>query len=118
MVHIGVVVDGVTAATAFDVDIGLEIEGEAEVGGDRVDEVIGLRGVRSENVTMRTPDDHSELELSRFTSPVGGQRGGSAESGQANRLGSRRLSFASARPGFRHRGHGAEPPGRNRPAHA
>jgi catechol 2,3-dioxygenase-like lactoylglutathione lyase family enzyme len=69
MVHIGVVVEDLPAATAFFLALGLELEGETTVQGDWVDRIVGLEGVRSEIVILRTADGGCALELTRFQSP-------------------------------------------------
>lgn len=68
--HIGVVVDDLAAATAFFVALGLEVEGEASVGGDLVDQINGLEGVQAEVVILRTPDSSSKLELAKYRMPA------------------------------------------------
>jgi len=76
MDHVGIVVDDLAAATAFFVELGLELQGEVSLEGDLVDRVVGLEGVRSENVMLQTPDGHGRLELSKFHAPSspGGDR--------------------------------------------
>jgi catechol 2,3-dioxygenase-like lactoylglutathione lyase family enzyme len=91
MDHVGVVVDDLEAATAFFVELGLELEGEAAVEGQWVDRVVGLDGVRVDVAMLRTPDGHSRLELTKFHRPAAI----SAEPNPpANTLGLRRLMFA------------------------
>jgi catechol 2,3-dioxygenase-like lactoylglutathione lyase family enzyme len=92
MDNVLVVVDDLEAAIAFFGGIGLEVEGRAVVEGDAVDRLVGIDGVRSEIVVMRTPDGESRIELDRFHAP-GSVR---AETRQApvNALGIRRLMFA------------------------
>ncbi|MCX0275408.1 VOC family protein [Nocardia zapadnayensis] len=70
MDHAGIVVEDLAAAVAFFVELGLEPEGEATVGGPWADELLGLDGVRADIVVVRTPDGHSRVELSTFRSPV------------------------------------------------
>jgi catechol 2,3-dioxygenase-like lactoylglutathione lyase family enzyme len=70
MDHVGVVVDDLEAAIAFFVELGMELEGEAQVEGSWVDRVNGLDGVRVDLAMMRTPDGHSRLELTRFHTPT------------------------------------------------
>jgi catechol 2,3-dioxygenase-like lactoylglutathione lyase family enzyme len=67
--HIGIVVDDLAAATAFFVALGLEVEGEASVEGGLVDRINGLEGVLADVVILRSPDDSSKLELSKYRSP-------------------------------------------------
>ncbi|MGC4783469.1 VOC family protein [Micromonospora zamorensis] len=91
MDNIAIVVDDLAAAGAFFVALGLEFEGEATVEGSAVDRLVGLKGVRSDIVVMRTPDGHGRLELTRYhtpTSPDGDPRA------PANTLGAHRVMFA------------------------
>jgi len=60
------------------------------VEGEWVDRVIGLDGVRSEVVFVRTPDGKGQLELSKFHSP--GDHG-RPDPAAANRLGLRHVAF-------------------------
>jgi catechol 2,3-dioxygenase-like lactoylglutathione lyase family enzyme len=91
MDHVGLVVEDLAAATAFFLELGLELEGEASVGGDWVDRIIGLEGVRSDIVMLRTPDGHGAVELSTFRTPPS-PRGDRAA--PANAFGLRHLAFA------------------------
>ena len=70
MDHVGVVVDDLEAATAFFVELGMELEGEAPVEGRWVDRVVGLDDVRVDVAMMRTPDGHGRLELTKFHTPA------------------------------------------------
>jgi catechol 2,3-dioxygenase-like lactoylglutathione lyase family enzyme len=69
MDNIGIVVEDMKAAVAFFVELGMEITGQTTVEGKWVDRIIGLNNVQSDIVMMRTPDGHSQLELSRFLKP-------------------------------------------------
>jgi catechol 2,3-dioxygenase-like lactoylglutathione lyase family enzyme len=69
MDHVGLVVEDLAAAVAFFVELGLELEGEASVGGEWADQLLGLEGVQADIAMMRTPDGHSRVELSTFRSP-------------------------------------------------
>ena len=91
MDHVGVVVEDLEAATAFFVELGLRRQGEASVGGDWVDRIIGLEGVRSRIVMLETPDGHNRLELSKFETPPARAADPHAPS---NTLGLRHLAFA------------------------
>lgn len=55
MNNVGIIVDDLKAAITFFVELGLEIEGETTVEGQWVDHVVGLNGVKSDIVMMRTP---------------------------------------------------------------
>ena len=91
MGHVGIVVDDLAGAMAFFVERGLELEGEAPGEGRWVDHVVGLEGVRADIATMRTPDGHGRLELTKFHTPSG--RDGDPRA-PANALGIRHVSFA------------------------
>ena len=69
MDHVGIVVDDLAAATAFFVELGLELQGEGSVEGDWVDRIVGLEGVQSEFAMMETPHGHGRLDLIKFHSP-------------------------------------------------
>ena len=71
MEHVGIVVDDLAAATAFFVELGLELQGEASVEGGWVDRIVGLEGVRSELAMLATPDGHGKIELAKFHAPSG-----------------------------------------------
>ncbi len=108
MDNVGVVVDDLAAATAFFVELGLELEGEAAVEGRWVDRVVGLDGVRVDIAMVRTPDGHSRLELTKFHTPTAIRAEPNAP---ANTLGIRRIMFAVDDIEdvlARLRGHGAE----------
>jgi catechol 2,3-dioxygenase-like lactoylglutathione lyase family enzyme len=70
MDHVSVVVEDLKAAIAFFVELGMELEGEAQVEGGWVDRVNGLDDVRVDIAMMRTPDGLSRLELTRFRTPT------------------------------------------------
>jgi catechol 2,3-dioxygenase-like lactoylglutathione lyase family enzyme len=88
---VGNVVDDLAAATAFFVELGLELQGEGQVEGGWVDRVVGLEGVRAEIAMVETPDGHGRLELVKFHSPS--VRGGDGHA-PANTLGIRHVAFA------------------------
>ena len=92
MDNVLIVVDDLEAATAFFVEIGMELEGEAPVEGLWVDRVVGLDDVRQHVAMLRTPDGHGRLELTKFHNPTAV----SAEPKNApvNTLGIRRIMFA------------------------
>jgi catechol 2,3-dioxygenase-like lactoylglutathione lyase family enzyme len=89
--HIGIVVDDITAATAFFVALGLEVEGETSVEGSLVDRINGLQGVRADIVILRTPDGNSKVELAKYRSPA---YEGDAGPAPANAPGIRHILFA------------------------
>jgi catechol 2,3-dioxygenase-like lactoylglutathione lyase family enzyme len=91
MDHVGIVVDDLAAATAFFVELGLELQGKGSVEGDWVDRIVGLEGVRSEIAMMQTPDGHGQLELTKFHAPPGP---GGDRHAPANTPGLRHITFA------------------------
>jgi catechol 2,3-dioxygenase-like lactoylglutathione lyase family enzyme len=91
MDNVAIVVDDLAAATAFFVELGLELEGEATVEGSAVDRLVALEGVRSDIAMMRTPDGHGRLELTKYHTPS--SRDGDPRA-PANTLGGHRIMFA------------------------
>lgn len=69
MDNVGIVVEDLDAAVAFFTELGLELEGRANIAGEWAGRVTGLGDQNVEVAMMRTPDGHSRLELSRFTDP-------------------------------------------------
>ena len=92
MDNVGIVVDDLKAATAFFVELGLELEGEMPVEGRWVDRVVGLDDVRVDIAMVRTPDGHSRLELTKFHTPAA--TSAEPKNAPANTLGIRRIMFA------------------------
>jgi catechol 2,3-dioxygenase-like lactoylglutathione lyase family enzyme len=88
--HVGIVVDDLAAATAFFAALGLELEGEASVGGGLVDRINGLEGVRADIVILQTPDGDTKVELAKYRSPA---YEGDDEPAPANAPGIRHILF-------------------------
>src|SRR3954466_5539480 len=108
MDHVGVVVEDLAAAVAFFVELGMELEGEATVEGEWVDQLVGLDGVRADLAVVRTPDGHGRVELSSFHTPAATSAPPRAP---MNTPGIPRLTFAVDAVDAvldRLRGHGAE----------
>jgi len=91
MDNIGIVVDDLEAATAFFVELGLELDGEMTVEGPWVDRCVGLDGVKNDIAMLKTPDGHSRLELIKFHTPPAISPEPNAP---VNTLGIRRIMFA------------------------
>ncbi|MGW4435144.1 VOC family protein [Streptomyces sp. NPDC004596] len=70
MDNVAIVVDDLDAAVAFFAELGLELEGKAQIEGLFADLTVGLDGVRSDIAMMRTPDGHSKLELTKYHTPA------------------------------------------------
>lgn len=92
MDNVLIVVEDMDAAKAFFAELGMELEGEATLEGPWVDSVVGLKGVRSDIATMRTPDGHGKIELTKFHTPPVVRV--DPESAPSNALGIRRIMFA------------------------
>jgi catechol 2,3-dioxygenase-like lactoylglutathione lyase family enzyme len=89
--HVGIVVDDLAAATAFFVGLGLTQKGESAIGGELVDRIVGLDGVRTKMAMLETPDGRGQFELIEFETPAA--VGGDA-SAPANTPGLRHIAFA------------------------
>jgi catechol 2,3-dioxygenase-like lactoylglutathione lyase family enzyme len=89
--HVGVVVSDLSAATAFFLDFGLEVQGEGELEGELLDQVVGLHDAKTAFVMLGAPDGQAHIELIKFYTP-------SDEKGMrqsfANTLGIRHIAFA------------------------
>ena len=92
MDNVLIVVDDLEAAKAFFFELGMELEGEMPLEGRFVDRVVGLENVRCEIATLRTPDGHGKVELSKFHTPAAIRV--EPKNAPANTLGIRRIMFA------------------------
>ena len=92
MDNVLIVVDDLEAVQAFFAELGMELEGETTVEGPWVDRVVGLNDVRADIATLRTPDGHSRVELTKFHTPPAIRA--EPENAPANTLGIRRIMFA------------------------
>jgi catechol 2,3-dioxygenase-like lactoylglutathione lyase family enzyme len=92
MDNIAIVVDDLDAAVAFFTELGMELEGKAQVEGLFADRTVGLDGVRTDIAMMRTPDGHSKLELTRYHTPAAAHA--EPENPPPNTLGLHRVMFA------------------------
>jgi len=70
MDNVAIVVDDLEAAIAFFGELGMELEGKAQIEGPVADHTVGLDGVRSDIAMMRTPDGHGRLELTKYHTPT------------------------------------------------
>lgn len=68
--HIGIIVEDLEVMIAFFAELGMEIEGRAEISGAWAERVTGLPGMRTEIVMLRMPDGTGRIELSQFVVPV------------------------------------------------
>ncbi|MFC9291272.1 VOC family protein [Streptomyces sp. NPDC057052] len=92
MDNVGIVVEDLDAAVAFFTELGMEVEGKAQIEGPFADRTVGLDGVRSDIAMMRTPDGHGKLELARYRTPAAISDG--SPDPPPNTLGLHRVMFA------------------------
>ena len=90
--NVAIVVDDLDAAVAFFVELGMELEARASIEGVWADQTVGLDGVRSEIVMLRTPDGNGRLELTKYEAPTAVTPDMPAP--PANTLGLHRVMFA------------------------
>jgi catechol 2,3-dioxygenase-like lactoylglutathione lyase family enzyme len=88
--HVGITVTDLDAATAFFVDLGLEVEGRTFLEGEFVDAVIGIPDARTEIVVVRPPGGGTGVELATFIRP---EHTPGSPSAMANELGLRSICF-------------------------
>ncbi|MHA7104553.1 VOC family protein [Bacillus sp. C-3-6] len=69
MDNVSIVVESLDDAISFFEEIGLNLEGRANVEGEWAGRVTGLGSQCVEIAMMVTPDGHSRIELSRFLTP-------------------------------------------------
>lgn len=90
MDHVGINVENLEAAKEFFLNIGLEVKWEADLGGELVERVIGLKNVSDRAVMLQTPDGRAAIELVQFYSPLDGK---GIQRSFANTLGIRHIAF-------------------------
>ncbi len=89
--HVGIIVNDLPAAKAFFLDFGFEVQGEGELEGEWLDQIVGLNDVKTAYVFLRMPDGQANLELVKFYSPSD-EKG--IQQSPANTLGIRHIAFA------------------------
>jgi catechol 2,3-dioxygenase-like lactoylglutathione lyase family enzyme len=108
MDNVAIVVEDLDAAMAFFTELGMELEGRAQIEGRWAERIVGLDGMRSEIAMMRTPDGHGKVELTKYHTPAAIGR---PQNSPPNTLGLHRVMFAVDDIDdtiARLRGHGAE----------
>ena len=70
MDNVGIVVEDLDATIAFFTELGMELEGRAEIEGRWAEKVVGLDDMRCEIAMMRIPDAPGRLELSMYHKPA------------------------------------------------
>jgi len=89
--HVSIVVNDLSAAQAFFLDFGLQVQGEGELEGELLDQVTGLNDVKTALVMLGTPDGQTSIELVKFYRPSD-EKG--FQQSFANTLGIRHIAFA------------------------
>lgn len=89
--HVGIIVSDLSAATAFFLDFGLEVQGEGELEGELLDQVTGLHDAKTALIWLGTPDGQAHIELVKFYTPSD-EKG--IQQSFANTLGIRHIAFA------------------------
>ncbi|PJZ70852.1 glyoxalase [Leptospira perolatii] len=92
MDNVLIVINDMEGAIEFFTELGMEVEIRTTVEGSWVDRIVGLEGVRSDIVVMRTPDGRSRIELDKFHAPAVIKT--EPENTPVNTLGIRRIMFA------------------------
>lgn len=88
--HVCINVNDLSAAKDFFVDLGLEVQGEAELEGGWLGPLIGLHGVKTALVFMKTADGETSIELVKYHTPAD-ENG--IQKTFANTLGIRHIAF-------------------------
>ena len=88
--HVGIIVNDLSAATAFFLDLGLELQGEGSLEGARLDRVVGLNDVKTSFAFLRAPDGQANIELIKYHRPLD-ENG--IQHPLANTLGIRHIAF-------------------------
>jgi catechol 2,3-dioxygenase-like lactoylglutathione lyase family enzyme len=89
--HVGVIVNDLSAAKEFFLDLGLEVLGEAEVEGEWVERSIGLNDFRKTIVMLGMPDGEATLELVKFHADLDGKN---IQPSSSNTLSTCHIAFA------------------------
>jgi catechol 2,3-dioxygenase-like lactoylglutathione lyase family enzyme len=92
MDNVGIVVEDLDAAIAFFTELGMQLEGKAQIDGLWAAQTVGLDDLRSEIAMMRTPDGQGRLELAKYHAPTAIVA--EPQSPPPNTLGLHRVMFA------------------------
>lgn len=88
--HIGINVENLDSVKSFFIDLGFKVMGEAEMKGELVEKVIGLKDVHDSLVMLQSPDGQINIELVQFHHPKDLD---GVQQAPANKLGIRHLCF-------------------------
>lgn len=90
MDHVSINVNDLSAAKAFFLDLGLEVQGEWEAEGEWLGRIVGLTDAKTSCVALRTRDGQVWIELVKYISPSDERE---IQKPLANTLGIRHLAF-------------------------
>lgn len=88
--HIGIVVNDLAVTTAFFLDFGLELKGEAKMQSQLLDDLLRMHNAKTEFVQLGLPDGGVSLEIIKFVAPTDGT---SIEPAAVHDLGIRHIAF-------------------------
>jgi catechol 2,3-dioxygenase-like lactoylglutathione lyase family enzyme len=88
--HVSINVNDLPAAKAFFLDLGLEVQGEEEMEGEWLDQLLGLKDVKTSVAFMSMPEGQASLELVKYDRPSDEK---DLEPPLANALGIRHIAF-------------------------
>src|SRR5438132_1021164 len=88
--HVGINVENLEAAKIFFIDLGFTVAGELTMQGELLDGVTGLKGARTEFVTLLAPDSQLSLEIIKYHQPIDPE---GIRPGGPNALGLRHIAF-------------------------
>lgn len=88
--HIGINFEDLSAAKEFFVDLGLEVQGEADMEGPLLNNVTALDNAKTKIVMVGPPDGGTSIELVKYYAPTD-EKG--VQPSLANTLGIRHIAF-------------------------
>jgi catechol 2,3-dioxygenase-like lactoylglutathione lyase family enzyme len=88
--HVGIIVNDLATAKAFFLDFGLELQGEGEAEGERLETIVGLKNAKTAFAFFRTPNGEANIELIQYYNPSDESP---VQPPQANTLGIRHIAF-------------------------
>ena len=89
--HINIVVSDLESARDFFTTLGFSEIHSAELSGEWISSIVGLKGVRAEYIALSFQNSPTSIELIKYFSPESKAEDGLA---QANRPGYRHIAFA------------------------
>lgn len=88
--HVSINVNDLSKAKAFFLDLGLELQAEWEMDGEKLDRIVGLNHVKTACVGLGMPGGEAWIELVKFHTPSDEK---DVQQSFANTLGIRHICF-------------------------